>query len=115
MLTNADLTVYHLTIDEETREEGWVKTVIRGVCWQETAAIQAENGVSVSGVRGSDCVKVFLPRSSWPGSAPPCAVEDRIAKGIRQELSPPVDALSVMSVSNKDLGRTVQHWAITAV
>lgn len=111
MLTNADMTLYHFAEEESTGAESWIRTVIRGVCWQEKEAVQAEN----SGVRCADSARVYIPRSSWNAQAPPCRCEDRIARGIRQELTPPKDALTVREVSNKAMGRSVQHWAIAAV
>lgn len=111
MLTNADMTVYHLAEDEDGQGESWIRTVIRGVCWQEKAAVHAENG----GAGGADSVRVYLPRSSWSAADPPCRCEDRIARGIRRELTPPEDARAVTAVSDKDMGRSVRHWAVAAV
>lgn len=129
MLTNADMTVYHLTEDDENApagQEKWVKTVIRGVCWQSREGIQAESGSGVSGVRSAALTKVYIPESSWNGCISvgsstskerkaPCLPEDRIARGIRQELVPPEDACAVTEVSHKDMGMSVRHWAIVAV
>ena len=111
MLTNADVTVYRLETDAATHTESWVKTVIRGVCWQEKTAIQAENG----GARDAGLTNIYIPRLSWSSSAPPCHLEDRVAKGVRQGTAPPDDALAVTGVSNNDMGRNVRHWAVEAV
>lgn len=110
MLTNADMTVYHLVTDTDAREEKWMKTVIRGVCWQDKTAIQAESG----GTKTADYANIYIPRASWCGGAAPCQPEDRVARGIRKGTAPPSDALAVTGVSNKDMGRTVRHWAVTA-
>ncbi len=119
MLTNGDMTVYHLAEGRsgESQEAGeyWVKTIIRGVCWLSGAAIQAESGIGTSGFRDAGWGEVYIPHSSWSGARPPCRCEDRIARGIRQELTPPQDALAVTSVINMDMGRTVRHWEIAAV
>ncbi|MFA6930300.1 MAG: DUF6751 family protein [Lentisphaeria bacterium] len=110
MLTNTDLTIFHLSIDQLTHEEIWVKTVIRGVCWQDKTAIRAENG----GVNAAGYANIYIPTGSWFSASPPCSCEDKVYRGIVAGYAVPNDALTVTAVSHKDMGKTVRHWQVTA-
>ena len=57
MITNADVTIYNKVYDRDSGSNKYYRTVLKGVNWQDTTAVQpAENGVITA-----DISKIYIP------------------------------------------------------
>lgn len=57
MITNADVTIYNKFYDRDSGSNKYYRTVLKGVNWQDTTAVQpSENGVITA-----DISKIYIP------------------------------------------------------
>ena len=117
MTTNADMTVYHRSVDPETRQDIYARYLVYGVLWEERKAAN----VIESGLEDADAVTVYAPIDAMEGVL--IDRGDMIARGIVEKevsLDYPMARLQreyscalVTSVDRKDFGSpALQHYEI---
>lgn len=67
MITNADLTLYHIWINPETRKKEYHRTVVRNVHWYTDQKTALGDG----GLKSADEYKIRIPLESCTGYLPP--------------------------------------------
>lgn len=132
---NDSITIYNKVFDVETRLDKYQRTVLHGVFWDETGAI---NRIA-SGVRDIDEVTIVIPftmEASRSFLSPDdfdketnkkdyftLKPEDRIVRGVHEfevgekisDLDKLFDAHVIVSVDVKDFGTSMlRHWEVGA-
>lgn len=77
MLTNADMTLYHKTLDPATRRDVWTRTQYQGVNWYA----QTASSVLADGLKQADTLTVQIPETAAPDGFPG-ALGDIVVKGL---------------------------------
>lgn len=113
MITNADMTIYHKSIDPETRLDSYERFPIYGVLWEERKAAN----VLKSGLESADAVTIYVSLANL--SDAPVSHGDVVVRGIcDKEITPgyPIQSLKkdnvgavVTSVDKKDFGSAKMH------
>lgn len=57
MITNADVTIYNKVYDRDSGSNKYYRTVLKGVNWQDTTAVQPVE----SGIVTADISKIYIP------------------------------------------------------
>lgn len=57
MITNTDLTIYNKVYDRDTGTNRYYRTVLKGVNWQDTTAVQPDG----KGIASADVAEVYIP------------------------------------------------------
>lgn len=57
MVTNADITLYNKVYDRDAGANRYYRTVLKGVNWQDTTAIQAAE----KGIVSADVAEIYIP------------------------------------------------------
>ena len=57
MVTNADLTIYNKVYDRDTGASRYYRTVLKGVNWQDTTAVQPTD----KGIVSADVAEIYIP------------------------------------------------------
>lgn len=57
MITNADLTIYNKVYDRDTGINRYYRTVLKGVNWQDTTAVQPTD----KGILSADVAEIYIP------------------------------------------------------
>lgn len=57
MVTNADLTIYNKVYDRDTGASMYYRTVLKGVNWQDTTAVQPTD----KGIVSADVAEIYIP------------------------------------------------------
>lgn len=138
MICNADVTIYNKAYDRDSGSNKYYRTVLKGVNWQDTTAVQPVE----SGVVTADISKIYIPfqaetekqfrkprnflAENEKDGVFTIAPGDIIIKGIvdaeiktqkdEERLQNSVDDFRVIaSVDTNDYGSPfMQHWAVTA-
>lgn len=106
MTTNASATLYHRGHNADTRRVAWERTEIPDVLWQDERHVAAGSG----GFHPADNTFILIPHLDVE-----VAPEDRIARGVLEDETPPGGALVVMGAVRVDYGsRSMHHWEVTA-
>ena len=101
MTTNADMTVYHRSVDPETRQDIYARYLVYGVLWEERKAAN----VIESGLEDADAVTVYVPIDAMEGVL--------IDRGDMARLQREYSCALVTSVDRKDFGSpALQHYEI---
>lgn len=138
MITNADVTIYNKVYDRDSGSSKYCRTVLKGVNWQDTTAVQPVE----SGIVTADISKIYIPfqtetekqfrkprnflAENEKDRVFTIAPGDIIIKGIvsaeietkkdEERLQNSVDNFRVIaSVDTNDNGSSfMQHWAVIA-
>ncbi|MFR4899721.1 DUF6751 family protein [Anaerostipes caccae] len=57
MVTNADITLYNKVYDRDTGTNRYYRTVLKGVNWQDTTAVQPTD----KGIVSADVAEIYIP------------------------------------------------------
>lgn len=57
MVTNADITLYNKVYDRDTGTNHYYRTVLKGVNWQDTTAVQPTD----KGIVSADVAEIYIP------------------------------------------------------
>ena len=72
MITNADITLYHVWLNPETRKKEYRRNIIRNIHWYTNQKTAVGDG----GLRSADEYKIRIPLESCEGYLPPAEYQE---------------------------------------
>lgn len=138
MVTNADITLYNKVYDRDTGTNRYYRTVLKGVNWQDTTAVQPTD----KGIVSADVAEIYIPFAvetekqfrkpknfvKGPEKAGCFTIEagDLVVRGIvetelenakdEEQLKNAYDDVRTIAVveTNDNGSPKMQHWKVTA-